>query len=178
MHMTPREHGRPIHDHRPRRRPTVVALLAVPLLLTALPACGVVPGSNAREPELRQLGAPPPFDAQSAEVSSSGDPSCFDACPSVTIEYDGPPDLPENEAQRVVGQFLTDAGYFKSPPEWGCGWEDLDDPPERICSTSTNVGGPLGGSFLLSLKWIGKSQSDERAEALTLTLTILEGDPD
>ncbi len=75
----------------------------------------------------------------------------------------------------MVGEFLTDAGYFESPPEWGCGWEDLEVPPELVCDTEANIG-DYEAALLVGLKWVGKSQSDERAEELTLTLTLLAGE--
>ncbi len=175
---------------RPRQCRPLVALLAVAVILGSLGGCGlpgVAAGSgNATESELRQLGAPPPFDARTAKVSSSGDPSCFSDCPSVTIEYEGPADLGEEQALRLVGQFLTDAGYFERGPsisEWGCQWivvEDLpephpEEPPERECLVTTTLGDDER-SFSATLVWIGKSQSDDHADMLKLDFTIQERD--
>ncbi len=197
---------------RSKRSRPLAALLAVPLLLGVLAACGQAPADVPRsgatapdsppdstaepepvelpyskaaeakfrhdaEAELRQLGAPPPFDPRTAKVSHSGAGSCFDLCPNVTIAYDGPPDLAERAALRTMSRFLTDSGYFKRPPppsKWICDWPDMHT--RRECTPAADLGTDER-EFQVVLRWIGKSRPDDPADALKLEFAILGSEP-
>ncbi len=191
---------------RSKRSRPLAALLAVPLLLGVLAACGQAPADVPRsgatapdsgpdstaepqpaelpyskaaeakfrrdaEAELRQLGAPPPFDPRTAEVSHYGSGACSEICPAVTVAYDGPPDLAERPTLRTVSRFLTDAGYYKSPPrlsKWFCDWQDVDlDTAKRDCYLEVDRDDDEA-EFYVTLRWMGKSRPEDAADALKL----------